>query len=67
MGFGGKNFAEEEVDVGGDEGMVVEVVGGGAERDDGEVTVVAAAAAEGEVEVDGGGRMCGSGGEGDCG
>lgn len=67
MGFGGENFAEEEVDVGGDEGMVVEVARGGAERDDGEVTVVAAAAAEGEVEVDGGGRKCGSGEEGDCG
>lgn len=49
------DFTEEEADVVGDSGVGVVGMGGGAEGDDGEVAVVAAPAAEGEVDVGGGG------------
>lgn len=65
ISFGGANLTKEEADIGGDAGVVVEVVGGGTEGDDGEVAVVAASAAEGKVEVDGGGKRWGSGDVGD--
>lgn len=54
-GLCGGNVTEKEADVAGDSGVGIGV-GGGAEGDDGEVAVVTALAAEGEMDVNGGWR-----------